>query len=279
MSTIYRSPAAERDLRERYERDLQAWPVPVEHLHLPTSQGQAFAVACGPADAPPVVLLHGSGANTTMWREDAAVLARDRRVYALDIIGEPGLSAPARPPLDSGALAAWLDEVLEQLGITSTAVIGTSLGGWLALDYATSRPERVERLGLLCPGGIGRQTTGRMLSALVLSPFGRWGLRRSARALTGLNGPEHAAVLDAVVETFGHFKPRTERLPVFSDQVLERLTMPVLVLVGDRDAMFDSRGTAERVRRCLPHAQVDVLTGTGHAILGQGERLAEFLRS
>ncbi|WP_116244817.1 alpha/beta fold hydrolase [Nocardiopsis sp. FIRDI 009] len=277
MSAIYRTPAAERGIRERYRRDLAAWPVPVEHVRVPTRAGGTFVVSCGPEDAPPVVLLHGSGANTTAWRDDSAVLARRFRVHCVDLVGEPGLSAPTRPPLDSDALASWLDEVLDGLGITSTALVGTSLGGWVALDYTDRRPERVRRLGLLCPGGVGRQRTGRILGAMLLGLLVPGGRRRSVRAMTGLGDPEHRELLDAVHLTFSGFRPRTERLPVFSDDALRRLTVPVRLIVGDRDAMFDSRQTARRVRACVPHAEVTVLPGTGHAILGQGEALAAFL--
>jgi pimeloyl-ACP methyl ester carboxylesterase len=73
------------------------------------------------------------------------------------MIGEPGLSAPSRPRLASDAYALWLDDVLHELGVARASLVGVSLGGWLALDYATRRPERVERLALLCPGGVGKQ--------------------------------------------------------------------------------------------------------------------------
>ncbi|KOX15768.1 alpha/beta fold hydrolase [Nocardiopsis sp. NRRL B-16309] len=277
MSTIYTSPGAERELREHYLRELQAWPVPAEHLRVPTGQGETFVLACGPAQAPPVVLLHGSGANATAWGGDIAALARGARVYAVDLIGEPGLSAPARAPLEGGAHARWLEEVLDGLGLTDTAVVGMSLGGWMALDLATRRPERVRRLGLLCPGGLGRQSMGKVLGALALRALGPWGKRRAVQAMTGLSAPEMRPVLEAVERTFARFRPRTERLPRFGDQALGALTMPVLAIVGDRDLMFDSAESAARLHACVPHAQVRVLPGTGHAILGQGEAIAEFL--
>ena len=79
------------------------------------------------------------------------------RVYAVDIIGEAGFSAPSRPPLASEAHALWLDDVMQALSLTRASMVGVSLGGWLALDYATRRPERVESVVVLCPGGVGRQ--------------------------------------------------------------------------------------------------------------------------
>ncbi|NKY97980.1 alpha/beta fold hydrolase [Nocardiopsis alborubida] len=279
MTTIYTSPDGERELRAHYLRALEAWPVPADHLRVPTGQGETFVLACGPRDAPPVLLLHGSGANATAWSADAAELAGRARVYAVDVIGEPGLSAPARPPLDSDAHARWLEEVMDGLGLVDASVVGMSLGGWLALDLATRRPDRVRRLGLLCPGGLGRQRTGRILAGTALRVLGPWGRRRSVQAMTGLSADETRSALESVERTFAHFRPRTETLPRFSDRALARLSMPVLAIVGERDAMFDSGQSARRLRESVPHAAVSVLPGVGHAVLGQGPAITAFLDS
>ncbi|GGQ34566.1 alpha/beta fold hydrolase [Streptosporangium pseudovulgare] len=279
MSAIYRSEAGANEIRRRYRKALDDWPVPAEQVRVPTRHGKTFVVVSGPQDAPPVVLLHGAGANATMWRDDVTTWARRFRTCAVDLIGEPGLSAPSRPPLDSDAHALWLDDVLDGLGVTAASIVGTSLGGWVALDYAVRRPRRVTRLALLCPGGLGRQKTGWMVRALPLRLFGHRGLRRSARIATGLKSPQAGPVLDSLMLTFTEFKPRMERLPVFPDDALRRLTVPVLVTVGGHDVMFDSAETARRVRRCVPHAVVNVLPEVGHAILGQAGSVSAFLSS
>jgi pimeloyl-ACP methyl ester carboxylesterase len=67
--------------------------------------------------------------------------ARCFRVYCIDMIGEPGLSAPVRPALASDAHAVWLDDVLNHLAVTRVSILGASLGGWLALDYTIRHPE------------------------------------------------------------------------------------------------------------------------------------------
>jgi pimeloyl-ACP methyl ester carboxylesterase len=138
---IYRTEAGDRQIRRRYQEVLDAWPVPAEHLRVPTRQGETFVLTWGPRDAPPLVLLHGAGTNAAMWRADAVEWARHFRVHAVDLIGEPGLSAPSRP-LDSEADALWLDDAFDQLGLTRVSIVGASLGGWLALDYATRRADR-----------------------------------------------------------------------------------------------------------------------------------------
>ncbi|MEU7202589.1 alpha/beta fold hydrolase [Streptomyces sp. NPDC045470] len=277
-ATLYKSAAGEREIRRRYLEALDDWPVSTERIRVPTREGETFVLVSGPPDAPPVVLLHGSGANATMWQDDAATWSRHFRTYAVDVIGEPGLSAPSRPPLASDAYARWLDEVLDGLGISAASFVATSLGGWLALDYATRRPGRVSRLALLCPGGLGKQRMGLLFKSLLLRPFGRWGVHRTVRSATGLYTPEARPVLDQVVLTFTQFKPRRDRLPRFSDDALRGLDVPVLLIAGTDDAFFDSAETARRVRENVPDATVRLLPGVGHAVLGQTDAVAEFLR-
>lgn len=277
MNAIYKSETGGRQILRQYRELLADWPVPAEHVRVPTREGETFVVVSGPPDAPPVVLLHGSGGNAAAWRQEVAAWDGRFRAYAVDLIGEPGLSAPARPPLGSDRLALWLDDVLDALGLDAPAFVGTSLGGWVALDYAIRRPERVRRLALQCPAGLGRQTMGWLLRSMLVRPFGAWGMRRSVSIATGLRSAEVEPVIDYLTVTFRQFRPRTERLPLFPAEALAGLGMPVLVIVGERDAMIDSAGTVRRVRACVPDATVTVIPEAGHAIFGQAEPIAAFL--
>jgi pimeloyl-ACP methyl ester carboxylesterase len=277
MTIIYASAEGARAVEQRYRAVLERWPVPSEQRTVPTREGETFVVACGPPDAPPVVLLHGAGANSAMWMGDVASWSQHFRVYAVDVIGEPGLSAPSRPPLASEAYAWWLDDVLRGLAVDRASMVGVSLGGWLALDYAIRRPARVDRLALLCPGGIGRQKWGVVLVALLLRPFGWWGLRTTMRFAMGTLPPD-GDVVDYFLLIHRHFRPRRDVLPRFSDDALRNLAVPVLAIVGGRDAMLDSHGTRRRLVRNQPRATVALLPDAGHVLLGQTGSVLGYLR-
>ena len=284
MSEIYRSEAGARLLRERYLKALEHWPVENEQFHVPTREGETFVIASGPATAPALVLLHGSGSNSTQWIRGIPELATHFRVYAVDMIGEPGLSAPSRPPMESDRYAVWLDAVLDFLGLERVRIMGISLGGWLALDYATRRPGRVERLALSCPTGIGRQKKGFLLKALLLNPLGRWGRRKTVTGMlgSGLSTMEPAVaamILEEVMLVVENYRYRMGDLPVFDDDALRRLTMPVYVLVGELDVMVDSVETKRRLEGAVPHATVRLLPGVGHFIPAQPAAELEFLTS
>jgi pimeloyl-ACP methyl ester carboxylesterase len=272
----FRSEAAADEFRARYRDILRRWPVANERLFVPTRQGETFVVACGDPHAPPLILLHGALANSAVWMGDVADWARDFRLYAVDVIGEPGLSAPSRPPLDSDAHAGWLDDILAGLSLEKASLVGTSLGGWIALDYATRRPERVQSLALMCPGGVGRQKMGVLFKVL---PLMLLGFKREARALVlgpGAMGEipqEFADFLDLIHR---NFRARVTKLPVFGDEALRRLSMPVFAIVGGCDALFDSADTKRRLEAV--GAKVVLLPQAGHLITGQGDAIHAFLR-
>lgn len=276
MTGIYRSEAGERAVIDRYRELLDSAPFPTERITVPTRQGDTFVLATGPTDAPPVVLLHGSGGNTLRWSGYLAAWRETRRVYAVDCVGEPGFSAQTRPPLDRETYALWLDDVLGGLGLTSTDLVGESLGGWKSTAFAVQRPQRVRRLVLLNPGGFGKQRIGILFVSLLSKPFGTWGRRRSMSYVIG-QPVTAASGLEFALLTFREFKPRMEQLPSFEEATLRQLRMPVLVLIGARDVMIDAAGTEKRMRAALPHADVRVLRDAGHLLPDQTEPIMEFL--
>jgi len=283
MTSIYKSPEGEHLVRERYQTFLKYWPVPSQQLRVPTRQGETFVVACGDPSAPALLLFHGGAANSVFFAADAKAWSEQFRVYAVDMIGEPGLSAPSRPPLSSDAYSLWLDDVMEGLSLNSASIVGVSLGGWLALDYATRLPERVESLALMCPGGIGRQKLGIVFKAVVLRMCGPWGVRKLREGILGrLSDGAPPAVqkfMEFIALIHQNFRPRMVKMPIFSNDALKRLTMPVMAIVGGKDVLLDSPGTQRRLQQNIPHADVRYLPEGGHFLPGQTKVILEFLLS
>lgn len=268
----YRTSTGQSIVHARYRALLADWPVPSEQRLVDTRQGPTFVVSSGPVDAPPLILLHGSAGTTLDWAYDVPVWSQEFRVHAIDGISEPGLSASPRPAIGSPAYAEWLDDVLDALDVDRFSIVGLSLGAWFALDYATRRPGRVLRMALLAPAGFSRQKVLPLLPALAVRPFGKWGLRKAVSMVIGplpAGFDWDSAAFQMLVQQ--HFEPRRVRLPIFTDEQLEKLEL--LAIVGSKDHMLDSAGTARR----LPGRSV-VVEGAGHLLPSQAERVLEFLR-
>jgi pimeloyl-ACP methyl ester carboxylesterase len=280
MNSIYKTPDAQRELESRYRDLLKLWPVPNRQFQIPTSQGDTFVISSGDEDKPPLVLLHGALANSITWMRDIAALTRSFRVYAVDVIGEPGLSAASRPGFHSGLYTSWLSDIAGHLNLRRFSLVGVSLGGWLTLDYATRRPESVDRMALVCPAGVGRQKTAILFKLLLLSLCGVWGRRKLREEILGRVPPDVSPGVRKFWDYFAliqkHVKPRRDRLPVFTNKALSKLTMPVLAIVGAKDALFDSFETRKRIE-ALPQGKVILYADAGHFIANQGEVIDRFL--
>lgn len=277
---VYRSAEAAATVDAQYRLVLERWPVPKTELHVPTRQGSTFVLACGPESAPPVVLLHGSMANVSAWMPDVALWSTKFRLFAVDMIGEPGFSARVRPALTGDAHALWLDDVFAGLGLSHAAIVGTSLGGWLALDYASRRPAAVRALALICPAGIGRQKNF-LLKVLPLLLLGPWGKRRMWEMVFGPAPkvmPQEMQPLAELMKRIGQtVKPRVVRIPRLTDAQLSQLGMPILTIIGGRDVLLDSRDTRERLQRTAPHAEICFIEEGYHFLPDQASRVMDFL--
>jgi pimeloyl-ACP methyl ester carboxylesterase len=280
MNSAFRTPEGARAVHDSYEQLLQRWPSPSRRHLVPTSAGETFVIESGPVDAPPVVLLHGTASNSAMWLPDVAGWTRRLRVFAVDIIGDAGLSASNRPALDTDAHARWLDDVLAALSLQRTSLVGISLGGWLSLDYATRRPERVQKLVVINPGGVGRPRNV-LIWALPLLMLGPWGRRKMMQRITGAQSgapsPDQAEAATFFELIFSHFRPRTATLPRLEDDALDRLSMPVLAIIGGKDVFIDALGTRARLEAHVHHLTVSFLPNAHHFIPGQSSTIEAFL--
>ena len=279
-SHVFKSDQAATAVLDRYREYLRHWLVPSEQRFVPTREGETFVISCGPRDAPPLVLLHGTMGNAAMWLREVVAWASEFRVHAIDIIGEAGLSAPSRPPLASAAHALWLSDVLDGLALPKAAIVGISMGGGLALDFAIRVPERVASLVLLSPARIAdRSIVGWALPLLLL---GTWGARKVRERIVGripqattAEARQFAEFTDSI---FKGMKPRTAGAPAVTDEQLSRLSMPTLVLVGTEDVTMDAPRIKHRIEQHVRGAEVRLFPDTRHYLGDQSHVIAEFLR-
>ena len=275
-TSIYKSTEGQRAIMGFYDSLLARWPVPNETLNIPTRHGDTFVIASGEEAAPPMVLLHGSSTNSAMWAGDVVDYSRHFRVYAVDTLGEPGKSAPNRLPLKSLAYAEWLEDLFAALHIDKAVVIGCSQGGWLALRFSTSQPDRVEKLVLLTPGGVTPVRASTVLRLIAVSLFGRRGMESINRMVFGdLAIPDEVKEFSALI--MNHYKPRTDPQPIFTDEELARLTMPTLLVAGAKDCFYVSEKSTARLQRLLPRFKATIFPDAGHVLLNTTTHILPFL--
>lgn len=276
----FKSETGRQAILDRYDALLRHWPTPLKRYTLQTTY-QTHVLEWGNPEGEPLVLIHGSTSNSLTWMGDAATYGTHHHVFAFDIPGDCGHSAPARPPLTGDAYSAWLQDALEHIpALTGIPVrlLGLSLGGWISLQFAVRHPEKVRQLGLLCPAGIGPQKASLLARILWYSLFGEKGTRRLIRDISGddANMPEEAVAYTMLLSK--HFQPIMDPIPLLTDEELGRLTMPVKLIAGGRDVMMHSRKSIERLTNCAPQAQCLFLPNAPHALVNQAPDMVAFFQ-
>lgn len=272
----FKSPEGKHAVLKLYDSLLEQWNMPNEKFNIDTRYGNTFVIASGPKTAPPIILLHGSAMNSIMWTKDAKEYSENFRVYAVDIPGEPGRSDEHQLPLAGEAYAEWLHDVYSALSIEKAYLIGLSLGAWLAVKFSVHYPEKVEKLVLLCPGGIGPQKASFPFKALAHMIFGERGMKRLYQKVNG-NQYIPEKILEFQKLMGKSFNYRRETIPLYSDRELQRLSMPVALFVGEKDIMFHSAITAKRLGKLVPHANINMILGAGHALLNLTDQIKIFI--
>src|SRR3954465_8328546 len=89
---IFRTAETRAALMAIYDAALRHWPIPFEASFVPTRYGRTHVIACGDAALPPLVLIPPVGVGAFVWSSIIAPLSAQRRVYALDTIGDVGKS-------------------------------------------------------------------------------------------------------------------------------------------------------------------------------------------
>ena len=219
----------------------------------------------GDPDHPPLVLLHGAMETfEACWKKPLPALAERHFVIGLDMRGH-GESSNALDGLDTRQMADDVAALLDALGLAQAHVAGFSAGASVALYFALRHPGRARSLTLIS-NNVSRDTIRRETNF--------WDPERQRRE-EGL---------------WWHFLLKVHRLPpermlawwAAEDAIrpdlgpteLRALTMPALVMGGDRDPIVPLEETLN-LYRWLPNAQLCVIPGAGHGI--HRHRLAMFL--
>lgn len=234
-----------------------------------TVRGRAAEILTA-GEGEPLVFLHGGGII-----EGFDVLEPLGERFRLVAPLRPGYGGTdVDPPLTSrDQVVGYFVDVLDELGIERTILLGHSLGGWLSATLAATYPDRVSALILAAPFGMNQPVANMM----AMQPAERYAaLTNNPDVWVGrvptAPDPAFAAARQREIESMGRFMtgPYDPGLP----DLLPRITAPIQLLWGDDDKIVPF-AHAESWRQALPHAPLRVFPGTGHLLFHERREAVE----
>ncbi len=236
---------------------------------------------------PVLLLVHGITGSSANWRRVIGPLAENYTVIAPDLSGH-GESAKPKGDYSLGSFASGLRDLLVALGHERATIVGHSLGGGIAMQFAYQFPERLDRMVLVSSGGLGREVSILIRSAtlpgaeivlplLVAEPirnavagirklFGLVGLKPGsdleevARGFASLHDIETRQAfihtVRGIIELTGQRVSATDRLYLAAE-------VPTLIIWGERDPVIPSHH-GESAAASMPGSRLELFSKSGH---------------
>lgn len=265
---IFETKSEKKTYLNAYDKALKLWDIPYTEENVKTSFGTAHVIIAGPKNAKSLVLLHGMDATSTMWYPNIKALAKNHRIYAIDFLMEPGKSTLTAKPLSSKEIVIWYNEIFSFYKLKQFDIIGASKGGWITVLLASQEKNSIEKIVLLSPAQAFKfiDKVRKTSSALLLKLFPSE--KKFNKTLETFS--RHPENIDPIYKRqfylankYAKSNSSMLKMRPFSDEELQSITNPVLVLIGDHD-VINSEQSLTRAQKFLINCKTQTIKNAGH---------------
>jgi 3-oxoadipate enol-lactonase len=218
----------------------------------------------------PVVLIHGLGCNWHHWSRQIGWIAHSRRVVAVDVRGGGGKTRWTRPGWTTADMAADIHAVVAELGLRRPAIVGCSMGGTIALQYALDYPADISRLAVLASfAGLPEemaQTVSDQLAFIKAHSLREIAENRVGAAFTaGADQDVKAWMVDMIAggAKEGYESEAQTTLTFDVRPRLKEIAAPTTIIHGEKDATVPV-ALAEAMAGGISEATVHIIPSEGH---------------
>lgn len=250
-----------------YKCFLDQWP-DFFHKRIENPYGISNVIICGKLDGPPLILLHGRYTPSVSWSPMIAELSGYHRIYAIDTMGEPGLSISNGRPLRSAPdYVEWLSDTIDGLELEEVHIAAHSFSGWYATHFALTFPERVTSLTLLDPAQVFARFSIKWILHCIppylfpaertVHPFFKW-------MMQGNRVDKDLQQLLTIGMT--SYIPNKEEASLISGFCLTELTVPTQQILAADTVVHSVTRAVKRAKKVRPQVESYILPDCSHMI-------------
>jgi pimeloyl-ACP methyl ester carboxylesterase len=269
----FRSYEGEQAYKQAYDEAMKLLPTPSRTIDIETDYGVVrvyeFHNDQSISDIP-IVLLPGRSSGVPMWSQNLIDLVSERSVYAIDALGDAGLSVQTKKLENSTDQARWLEQVFDYLELTKVHLVGHSFGGWSAANYVVHYSERVITLSLVEPvfvfTGIRWQLYLKSLPASIPILPQSW----RDKMLADIGGASEIDLNDPIARMISEAtKHYAAVLPVpeqLTKEQLSGLKLPVYAALAEKSSIHDVQDAYETAVREIENLQIKIWPDATHSL-------------
>jgi pimeloyl-ACP methyl ester carboxylesterase len=284
--SVYKTEDDKRNLLEIYDKVLKNWPVPFSEAYKESKYGKTHILICGNENGKPVLVFHGTGNNSLMWRYNCEELGKKYCLYLVDTINDPGKSEYSNIFDPQKDYCNWIEDLINQLGLKSVSIIGHSKGGWLALNTVIGIPERIENVVLLAPAvGINSKLNMKFLlksiSVGINPSYGN--IEKYFKYISCPGKLPNKQYIDYVSTLIKGTKSKPINHRQFNDTELRSIHKPLFLLFGEYEVCNNYKMVIERAKTLIHDLRFEVIHNAGHGLQGDcpeivNELILDFLK-
>ena len=267
-SKIFINNEARERMESWYQRFLERVDGKTKSIEVSTSYGTNHVLMVGDSSNPPLMCLHAMMTSSAHLASELGTLLDRYCLILPDLPGQSARGVPIRLSYTDESHSQWLKEIFDGLKLQEVHVLGVSLGGFVARQFASSYPNRVKSLILIVPAGI---TQGSLIKGFtkIAWPMIRYKIRpgeeRLRKFVSHLLTTWDEDWARYLGDSFNDFAINLKIPPLASDEVLENLSVPCLIIGAEDDISFPGEKIIERAESHIPVVETELLKNSKHS--------------
>lgn len=265
---IFQSEPAKDKLEEWYELFLDKINPSTTSVKIETSFGTNHVLKAGDSSKPPLICLHSMLTSSAHLASELQLLSEHYQIIAPDLPGQSVRGLERRFSYKDNSFAVWLLEIIDVFNLEKIDLLGVSLGGFAALQFAKVYPGKVQNMVLIVPAGIVQGSVWEGIKKMAI-PSILYQFNKSEERLKKFVDP----LLSTWDNDWGHyigdaftlFKPDLRIPPLISDEELKEWRVSTLVFAGEDDISFPGEPMVKRIHSLNSDIQTELIENCKHS--------------
>lgn len=262
MKSLFKSETGKNEILALYNEKLNELKLDYKTKMIDTDFGKTHVLIIGDDSKPPLLLIHGSNGCAPIALETYPNVYKDFQVFAIDVLAQPNKSAENRLNMKDNSYGLWMNNVINNLGLTNVTMAGFSFGGLVILKTLIQNQNNIKEVFLTAPAFI---VNGNPLVALfkVFIPMKRYMKTKNSKHLEkfldSLFSERDEFALSYLSKVFLHFDMDFTAIPTITKTEANSINTPITLIAANKDIMFPGNKMIKRANKIFPSLKKTVL--------------------